>query len=472
MTDTQEILRRVAALRARLDQAHGLLQEADSAAGALARPETAEVAGKIKKGEGAGALIDSALRPLSEDETTLPVRLTPRAMRLVHHGRHLLATLRHLAADRAIRGSDLAPRGRLHRETVTMLETVMRTVQAFPPAPSAQLRLCEGLEAVLDVVHERVKVLEAACQCARDDKARVDHLASLLRKLATGQTIRGRDWHALTDALAKEAQHNAPLKFFRAGADDMYRYIAAHGLNVAQVLARVLLQESEWQGHEHECLMAALLHDVGLVHCSAEILAQPHIWESGERRQVEKHTTIGAELLARVFAPGSMIVEAAQDHHERMDGTGYPNGKREMQISAFTRLLSACDLYTALCSGRPHRPAHDTRTALTDTLLEADRGALDKFQAEKLLRLSFYPVGSVVELADGAVGMVAATHAGEKGLLNPAKPIVLLLAEAQGQPLPQPRLVDLLVDEERSIVRTLPAEARLPLLGRHYPELV
>ena len=56
------------------------------------------------------------------------------------------------------------------------------------------------------------------------------------------------------------------------------------------------------------------------------------------------------------------------------------------------------------------------RTALTDTLLLADRGALDRHCAERLLHLSFYPVGSVVELADGAVGLVVATHGGRREL--------------------------------------------------------
>src|SRR5207248_11469076 len=116
------------------------------------------------------------------------------------------------------------------------------------------------------------------------------------------------------------------------------------------------------------------------------------------------------------------------------------------------RLLAVCDVYAALCAPRPHRPAFDTRTALTDTLLLAERDALDKFQAERLLLLSFYPVGSVVELSDGSAAAVVATHPGQRGLTNPARPIVTLLADGQGQPLPFPRMIDLLQQPDRSIV--------------------
>src|SRR5207302_2281552 len=119
--------------------------------------------------------------------------------------------------------------------------------------------------------------------------------------------------------------------------------------------------------------------------------------------------------------------------------TGYPDGRRELQLTALPRLLAVGDVYAALCCPRPHRPARETRTALTDTLLLAEQGALDRYHAERLLQLSFYPVGSVVELADGAVGVVVATHMSRRDLTTPARPVVALLTDSQGQRLPLPR---------------------------------
>lgn len=475
MTETQDILRKIAVLRARLDQAHGILQASESEKPRGLDPEDDAVAtleAQVRKGSREAMLLDTALRPLSDDDKTLPPRLTARAMRLLHQSRDLLQTLRTLAEDASIRDAEDGPRSRLHKESAAMLESVLRTIQAFPRAPSAQLRLCEGLESVVEVVQERVKVLDVACTNHRQRQGRIDHLAGMFHKLATGQAIRTRDWNNLTDQLWEEARLNHPLFFYRAGADDACRFVAAHGLNVAQVLARVIQQEPEWQGHLHDCLLAGLVHDIGMIHLSGDLLGHPASWDDNQRRQMEKHTTLGAQMLAKVFAPGSLVVEAAQDHHERLDGSGYPMGKRDLQVSSFTRLLAVCDVYAALCCGRPHRPVNDTRTALTDTLMMADKGVLDRFQAEKLLRLSFYPPGSVVELADGAVGIVVNVHKGEQGLINPSKPILLLITESQGQPLAMPRLLDLLEDNDRSILRTLPTEARSSLLGRHFPELV
>ena len=158
-------------------------------------------------------------------------------------------------------------------------------------------------------------------------------------------------------------------------------------------------------------------------------------------------------------------------HHERLDGTGYPGGLRDAHVAPLTRLLAACDVYAALCSPRLHRPARETRTALTDTLLMADQGTLDPREAERLLLLTFYPVGAVVELSNGAIGMVVATHAAPRDLNTPARPVVALLVDGHGRALPTPRHLDLAWSEGHGIVRTLRPAQRREALGNRYPEL-
>src|SRR5205823_12838857 len=136
--------------------------------------------------------------------------------------------------------------------------------------------------------------------------------------------------------------------------------------------------------------------------------------------------------VTRLLPGAAWLADATAGHHEHLDGTGYPNGVRELLLAPLTRLMAVCDVYAALCTPRPHRPARDPRTALTDTLLMAEKGFLDRFHAERLLQLSFYPIGSVVELAEGAVGVVVATHQGRRDLNLPARPVVQLITDARG----------------------------------------
>jgi hypothetical protein len=101
----------------------------------------------------------------------------------------------------------------------------------------------------------------------------------------------------------------------------------------------------------------------------------------------------------------------------------------------------------------------------------ADRGGLDRFAAEKLLALGLYPAGTVVELADGSTAVVLAPHDPRNALHAAARPLVALLADRHGRPLPNPRFLDL-AGTGAPVVRTLEPIDRLRRLGRSYPEWV
>src|SRR5262249_51796657 len=97
------------------------------------------------------------------------------------------------------------------------------------------------------------------------------------------------------------------------------------------------------------------------------------------------------------------------------------------------------------------------------------KGALDRQQAERLLQLAFYPVGTAVELADGAVGVVIANHPARREPGTPAQPVLVLLTDQRGQTLPVPEHLDLAECVGRSVLRSLPTAERRVLLGKQYP---
>jgi HD-GYP domain-containing protein (c-di-GMP phosphodiesterase class II) len=499
MSDTLVLLSKIAALRQRLEQVQGLVNDAGSEAASLleraAEPDRVRaLEQKVAAGARQYALLDTALRQLPSNPSPtgegviLPKQLTARACRLLKRGRDLLGQLRTLADEPLLApaldpdaegaGARAGPRGEadpllvLYRETAAMTETVLRTVQAFPDAPSAQLRLCEGLEATVSVIADRLAVIAAAVNQRRRETDRLDQLAEWLTALATGRPVDVQPFISLGEVLLAEAQQGRPLRFLHAGPEQPARFVAGHSLTTAQIVARVVRHDPEWNGRSLEPVLAALVHDVGMLSVPAEVLAHPTALNDPQRRAVEKHVHAGTELARRLLPDGVWLAEAVGCHHERLDGTGYPGGLREAQIPALARLLTVCDIYAALCCPRPHRPALETRAALTDTLLLAEQGVLDRHHAERLLHLSFYPVGSVVELADGTNGVVVATHQGRRDWNTPARPVLALLTDAQGHVLPVPRHVDLAECDGPSIVRSLPPAERRQLLGRRYPEWI
>ncbi len=217
-------------------------------------------------------------------------------------------------------------------------------------------------------------------------------------------------------------------------------------------------------------MLAALLHDVGMLGVPGEVLARADKLDRDARRLVEAHCVVGAQMVGSLFPDLPWLGEAVAGHHERLDGTGYPDGLKGLRIRALPRLLAVCDVYAALCCPRPHRPAVSTRTAMADTLLLAEHGQLDHHHAECLLSLSFYPVGSVVELADGGLGVVVATPGPGQDVNSPARPVVALLTDPQGETLARPHHLDLSHSQRHSIVRSLSSGERVETLGRRFPQ--
>ena len=91
-------------------------------------------------------------------------------------------------------------------------------------------------------------------------------------------------------------------------------------------------------------------------------------------------------------------------------------------------------------------------------------------RSERLLALTFYPVGSVVELSDGSVGRVVAVHPPRADVHAPARPVVQLLTDSRGGALPHSPTVDLNQCEGRAVVRTVPIAQRRRLFASRYPE--
>jgi hypothetical protein len=135
------------------------------------------------------------------------------------------------------------------------------------------------------------------------------------------------------------------------------------------------------------------------------------------------------------------------------------------------RFLAACDAYAGMATDRPHRPGADPRAVLTDCLLMAEQGLLDRDFTEYLLALGFHPVGTVVELTDGRIAVVTATHTNRANLRATARPVVAVLTDSGGRVLTRPTFVDLASAEVGGIVRALPRAERQERLAEWYPDL-
>jgi HD-GYP domain-containing protein (c-di-GMP phosphodiesterase class II) len=131
---------------------------------------------------------------------------------------------------------------------------------------------------------------------------------------------------------------------------------------------------------------AGLLHDVGMLSVPEAILSTPRRLEPEELAMLRSHPEHGAEL-TRTANFGSGVQAAIRSHHERVDGTGYPDGLVGDAIPIVSRILSVCDAFVALISDRPHRPRVSEDEALEVLRASAgthyDAAVVDAFAAAR-----------------------------------------------------------------------------------------
>ncbi len=149
-----------------------------------------------------------------------------------------------------------------------------------------------------------------------------------------------------------------------------------HSERVAALCERVALRMGAPREVLHDCVVGALLHDLGKVVVPNDVLERPGALSEREYELVKAHPSVGAEIL-RSFPDLARFAHVVERHHERLDGSGYPLGLRGEAIDPASRIVAAADVFDALTSARPYRAAMPLGRALTVLRIEADLGRLD-----------------------------------------------------------------------------------------------
>lgn len=153
-------------------------------------------------------------------------------------------------------------------------------------------------------------------------------------------------------------------------------YTKGHSLRVAQ-LAEAMGKELRLPAEDTNLLYrAGLLHDAGKIIIDSHILNKPGPLNQDEWAELRRHPQVGAQFLTQLERT-SRLVPLVRDHHEKLNGEGYPSGKDYRQIDFYTRILSVADVFDALTSARPYRDSLSVKDALTVIEREVARGWWD-----------------------------------------------------------------------------------------------
>lgn len=218
---------------------------------------------------------------------------------------------------------------------------------------------------------------------------------------------------------------------------DEYTYY--HSVNVA-VLSTVLGVAIGMNQKDLFALgLASLLHDLGKVFVDKDIINKPGRLTENELLEVQRHSELGYSYLRGMF---DMPVKASMGvlhHHERFDGSGYPKGLKDTQISMFGRIIAIADVFDALVSDRPYRKALLPSDAMEHIMSSSSTLFDPDITRVFTMKVAPYPLGTVVELSNGCLGLVVENYEGFG--LRPAVKII----EEKGLTV-TPYVINLLTD--------------------------
>jgi PAS domain S-box-containing protein len=217
------------------------------------------------------------------------------------------------------------------------------------------------------------------------DEAEVKLLVELAGDLAFGvQTLRTRaERRAAGDTLRRSLEDS--IQTIAATVEMRDPYTAGHQRRVATLAEAIALEMGLAEERVHGLRLAGTIHDLGKIGVPAEILAKPTRLSAIEFHLVQQHPQAGYDILKDVSFPWP-IARMVLEHHERLDGTGYPRGLKGEAILLESRILAVADVIEAMSSHRPYRAGLGLDAALQE--IQDKRGsAFDPEVVDACLRL-------------------------------------------------------------------------------------
>lgn len=197
----------------------------------------------------------------------------------------------------------------------------------------------------------------------------------------------------------------------------MDRYTFEHSVNVSVLMVSFARSLEFERSVIHDIGLGALLHDIGKILVPSEILNKPGRLTDQEFVVMRGHVVHSRDILARAPNIPEASLAVAAEHHERMDGSGYPEGKAGPEISIYGQMASIVDVYDAITADRVYHKGMPPHQAL-GKLMEWSGHHFDPQLVQKFVRcLGIYPIGTVVRLSSGRLGVVM--ESSRSGLFSP-----------------------------------------------------
>lgn len=259
------------------------------------------------------------------------------------------------------------------------------------------------------------------------DKAR-EQVKSLFGEARMGRAIQTDGCDLLVEEIVGSIGRNrgALLSLIRLKTQDEYTYL--HSVAVCTLMVALARTLGLPDHAVHEAGLAGLLHDMGKARIPLEVLNKPGRLTDVEFAMIRKHPEWGHAILKQAPGVPASALDVCWHHHEKVDGSGYPKGLKDGQISLLAKMGAVCDVYDAVTSVRTYKDAWDPGEAVRQ--MAQWKGHFDQRVFQAFVKtVGIYPVGTLVKLQSGRLGVVQQQN--DASLLTPRVKVFFLAGPRQ-----------------------------------------
>ncbi len=353
--------------------------------------------------------VQAALSSRNEDITWIRLDELRLGM-FVHPLSRTAFLLKHPADLEAIRASGVrgvfVDMAKSAQPAAARAETARSTARSTPPGQAPSQTQCSGSSGAA-----RAAVARSSdrAESFRDAAARLSSVRkpveSLLNDVRLGRAV-GREGvlpivQEITSSV--EANASAIISLSRIRSKDSFTYM--HSISVCALMAHLAGRMGFDRSSQQELAVAGLLHDVGKMLVPDGLLSKPGRLTTDEMSLMRSHVVRGHELLKKTANLPEVALDVCLSHHEKIDGSGYPNRLAGQQISVAARMGAVCDVYDAVTSERPYKEAWTPAECLASMFTW--KGHFDpQILAAFIKSIGIYPVGSLVRMASNHLAVV------------------------------------------------------------------
>lgn len=289
-----------------------------------------------------------------------------------------------------------------------------------------------------DTLYEKVSFESELKQAVTVYRKSREYIDTVFEDVRLGRSIDAEGARNLASQVVDSVVKNENALVWLTQLKNRDEYTAQHSINVCVLSVLFGRHLGLGENDLRELGFGALLHDIGKMRIPLDVLNKSSKLSDDEMEMMRQHPSYGYQILRSTPAVSEAAIDIAYSHHERIDGSGYPRRIEGDDISLFAKLVSIVDVYDAITSDRVYHMGIAPHEALNLMYGWAPRSFNSELLEEFIRCLGIYPIGSIVELDSGEVGVVMTINRARV-----MRPMLTLVLDREKRPLAMRKLLNL-----------------------------